>query len=244
VVQVGEASFLQVLGHPAIARNLEGAARPLAGCPKEVAPGLEDVVGVVVDAGVLGPRLEIDFDALKPAAGFESGESLLVELLPVVNAAKEIAGVDEVECVVLERPIQLCVVDLERTVCGQPAGLDGRDVGPDHLCLGELVGHVATRSVSAQIVQAVKGGHDLHGPDASAGAHIEDLLWVFDRGRIQLVVHEHEGILVSDIVALDVLVVGRGPVLSGLGRLIGAPMDGAVFVNARRYGRSRLAEAS
>ena len=75
-------------------------------------------------------------------------------------------------------------------------------------------------------------------PDAGAGvgADIEDLLWVFERRGVQFVVHEHKGVLVGDIVALDVPVVRRSPVLGGLGRLIRAAMDDAVFVDARRYG--------
>lgn len=224
MLDVEESGFLNILLHLPVARNLEHPPRLLAGRPEKLTPSLEDVVGVVRYAGILGPRLQVDFHALDPPAGLESRKRLPVKPLPVVDPAEEVAHVDKVEDALAKCPVQLSIVDLERTVGRQPGRLHSRDVGANDLGGGKLVGHV-------------------DGPDAGAGADIEDLLGVFERRGVELVVVDHEGVVVGDVIAFEVLGVLRGPVLGGVGALVGAAVDGAVFVDAGSEGGGGVAEA-
>jgi hypothetical protein len=93
---------------------------------------------------------------LEPAAGLQMGVALLRQLVPVGDGAGQGADVDEVEALVwAEDPLGLCVVDVELCVWGHPGGLDGGEVGAEDIAAGVFVGKV-------------------YGPDAGAGADVED----------------------------------------------------------------------
>jgi hypothetical protein len=197
-------------------------------------------------------------------------KGLPVQLRPVVDAANEITDVDEVK-VFAEGPVELGIVDLKRAVGWNPFRLDRGDVGADHFGFGILVCDVAAGedfmlgpSPGSRWGDDCSGGGCLHGPDSTSGSHVENFLWVFDRGEMELVLHEHCEVGVRDIIPRDMAVVGREPVasvlcstpkltgtgrgdipvLGGIRRLIRAAMEGAVLVYARRYRRRGLVETA
>jgi hypothetical protein len=67
--------------------------------------------------------------------------NLLEQGLPVLNRSAHGPTVDEIEFLVV-RPRGLDVIDKEAAVGRVGAGLDGRQVDPDHLTIGMLVGKV------------------------------------------------------------------------------------------------------
>lgn len=96
----------------------------------------------LTDPGVFGKCFNVGLDAFEPTAGFEVGKGLLVETRPVVDAAVQEAGMDEIKVVFFKRPRLLSVVDLEDAVGRNPGRLDGRDVGSDYFGGGILIRHV------------------------------------------------------------------------------------------------------
>lgn len=147
VLDVDEAGLAHLVLHLVVAGDLEGAVDLVAGLPEEVAPLLEDVALVVRHLGVLAARLEVDLGVLDPAARLHVAERLAVQLAPVVDAAVQVAHVDEVELVLLEGPVELGVVDLEAAVGRDPAGLHGGDVKAQDIGRGVLVGHIASNAL-------------------------------------------------------------------------------------------------
>ena len=142
VDNVDKAGFTHKLLHLPITSDLECPSNLVARVPEELAPLLVQVVGIILDLGVLGQRLDVDLNVLEPSAGLAVAEGLLVQLAPVVDAAVQVTNVNVVEVVLLERPFQLRIIDLERAVWRDNVGLHMRDIGTNHLGRRELVGHV------------------------------------------------------------------------------------------------------
>ena len=107
------------------------------------------------DAVVFAGKLGAVLDLFEVAAWLEATEALLVELCPVVDGCVAGAEMDEVEAVVAEGPRVVEVVDFEFAVRWYPVWLDGGQVGSDHSTVRVFVGEV-------------------DGPDAGAGAEVED----------------------------------------------------------------------
>lgn len=213
VLDVDEASLAHLLLHLVVTGDLEGTVDLLAGLPEEVAPLLEDVALVARHPGVLAARLEVDLGVLDPAAGLDVAEGLAVQLAPVVDAAVQVAHVDEVELVRLEGPVELGVVDLEAAVGRDPAGLHGGDVKAQDFGGGVLVGHIAANAL--EMVDLRMGSRYEHGPDTRTGPNIENFLghvsWTREwlgygiylralskGGHEQFVLHKHQGKLVTE----------------------------------------------
>jgi hypothetical protein len=121
------------------------------------------------------------------------GIALLGEAVPVQDGARQGADVDQVEVVgrVVD-PVALGIVNVELCIWGHPGGLDGRQVCADDLGLWVLVGEV-------------------NGPDAGAGADIEDAAGRgVDGGVVELAAEDHGEDVVQQVEAvLLLLVVGQ-----------------------------------
>lgn len=191
---VDEAGLAHAVG--ALFPDGEGLAEAVAHFDDDAAPGVVEVVGA--HGGVVGHGLDRVLDNLDVAAGLGVGIGLLEEEVPVGDAAEELADVDEVEVVGREGPGEADVVDFEAAVGRDPLGLDGRQVGAGDGGGGILVGHV-------------------DGPDAGAGAAVEDGAGVLQGREVQLLVERQE-----------VHVVGKVEDL--LGQLVVGPPVGAVAV--------------
>nr|POF26254.1 hypothetical protein CFP56_22403 [Quercus suber] len=94
-------------------------------------------------------------------------------------------------------PVEVEIIDLEAAVRGGPMRLLGTQVGAEHLGVGVLVGHV-------------------QGPDAGAGAQVEDLLGVLEGAEVQLAVHLQQLVVVFDVHAVQLLLVVGEVVAAGL----------------------------
>jgi len=69
------------------------------------------------------------------------------EVIPVGNATGEETDMDIVEGVLFKSPLQRTIVDLELHIRRDPAGLDGRDVDSNDLCVRKLFGEITERLV-------------------------------------------------------------------------------------------------
>ena len=145
------------LAHPArdLVRDVQGAVYAPRSLRAE-----RDGVGERVGGGhgaVVAVGAEIDVDGFEVArARFEVGEGGFQQISERGQAAEHHGRVDEVEGGVFPRPGRFGrVVDLEEEVRRDGGGLDGAEVGPRDGGAGVGVGH-------------------LEGPDAGAGADIED----------------------------------------------------------------------
>lgn len=159
-VDVDEAGLLvpalQLVGDADGTGRGHGGVVELAGPLEQLAVGPHGAVVAV--------RGRVGFLALHVAAGLEVGEGAGDDGAEVVEAAEQDAGVDVGEVGGRVEPVGLGgVVDEEVDVGGDGGGLDGREVGADDGGGGEELGH-------------------LDGPDAGAGADVEDAFG-FGQGR-------------------------------------------------------------
>ena len=110
----------------------------------------------------------------------------------VADGEEHEADVDEVGAGGPVQPVELEVVDFEGQVRRHPFRLHGRDVGADHGGPRVLVRH-------------------LHGPDAGAGADVEDLLRGGGEGReVQAAGGEEHHFVVFHVFAVEFGLGGRG----------------------------------
>jgi len=121
--------------------NLERPAADLAAGPEDAVPLVERAV--VRDKSVVAPPPGRRVVVLDVAARFQDPISLFVQMIPILDAADQVADVDVVERAVRPRPLHFRVIDLEPHVGRQPLLLHGRDVGADDLTLGEGVAKVS-----------------------------------------------------------------------------------------------------
>lgn len=129
---VDEPRRLHEFAHLTVARGeREAAADALARLEHEVAPAAQRVIGA--EEARVAARCNVVLAVFEVAARPEVGEGLAVEARPVVDAAREVADVDEVEVAWGPAPRELGVVDEEAAVGRYPGGLDGGDVGADYL---------------------------------------------------------------------------------------------------------------
>ncbi|RBQ99468.1 hypothetical protein VDGD_20079 [Verticillium dahliae] len=122
---------------------------------------------------------------------------------PVLDGAPEGAGVDKVKVVAGPGPRKGGIIDLEADVGRHPGGLDGGEVGADDLGGGELVAGV-------------------YGPDARAGAQVEDAPGVLEMGDAQLAVEGEGEDVVGEVEAVLLLVVIGKEVLAGAVAVVAA----------------------
>lgn len=164
----------------------------------------------------------VGLEGLDPTARLQGGVGLLEELRPIADGADEVAHVDEVEGVGGPGPRQLGVVDLELAVGRDPVGLDGRQVGPEHLGARVLVGEVDR-------------------PDARPRADVEHLLDVLaQRRQVQLPVEQQRQHVVVDVYGVVLAVVVGPPIARGvLLAMVCPPVDSAVIHDAGRQGCRR-----
>lgn len=99
---------------------------------------------------VVGDRLDGVFDDFDIPARLEAAQAVAEELVPVGDAAEELADVDKVELVFGVGPGESDVVDFEGAVWGDEGGLDGGEVNAGDAGAGELVGGVSGCIVSTQ----------------------------------------------------------------------------------------------
>lgn len=153
-----------VEGAKLVVMDKELAAHGLTTVRVQLAPGLEDGLGV--SGAVVADEVHVGLARLDPAAGGAAAEGLLEEAVPILDGTEEVADVDEVEVVVLPGPRQGGVVDLEPDVGRDPLGLAGREIGADDVGGGELVGKVTGRCVSGGLINGGQVyGEFIHCPD-------------------------------------------------------------------------------
>ena len=130
----------------------------------------------------------------------------------IANGEEHEADVDEVERVRAVQPVELEVVDLEAQVRRHPLGLDGRDVGADDFGAGIQVCH-------------------LHGPDAGAGAEVEDLLGRWGEGReVEPSARHQHHLVVFHVFAVELgFVVGEQVAAAAVGVVAAAIVPVVVF---------------
>lgn len=92
---------------------------------------------------VICDRLDGVFDDFNIPARLQAVQAVAEELVPVGDAAEELADVDKVELVFRVCPGQGDVVDFESAVWGDEGGLDGGEVDAGDAGAGELVGGVS-----------------------------------------------------------------------------------------------------
>ena len=124
-------------------------------------------------------RADLEFQVLEPCAGREVGVDLGVHVGPVLDAAREAADVDQVEVVGGIRPFAAGIVDFKDEVRRRGGVEDGTEVCGCDLRVGEVVGNV-------------------DGPQARAGADVEDARWVADGREEELVVQREQPEVVHD----------------------------------------------
>ena len=137
---------------------------------------------------------------------------LRVEKGPVADATREPADVYVVKGVGRIRPLAGRVVDFEPDVRGCGGALRGAQIAGQDVGVGEGIGHV-------------------DGPEAGAGADVEDGSGVGDGGEVELVVEGEEPEVVD-----DGFVVGVGFVVGGVvGAFAVGVVAAAVFVAVAGY---------
>lgn len=171
---VDVARLLHQLAHLAALADAQRLAHALRGLEEDIRPALVDVLWVVADLGHVAQHHDVVLKVLDPAARDGGPEGLLVERAPVADAAVEPADVDVVKGLGRIRPFELRVLEVEHAVWRHPHRLDGADVGADDLGGRVGVGHV-------------------DGPDASAGADVEDSGGRLGDGRLEESVAEDHG---------------------------------------------------
>lgn len=130
---------------------------------------------------------------LEPSAGLHVGIALLDEAVPVTNGTAQSADVNEVEVLVRAvDPLTFSVVDVELGIGWDPAGLNGTQI--------------CAQDIAARVLVS-----EIDGPDASAGADVEDAVWRWRNGSVIQLAAENQG---EDVVqqveaVLFLLVVGQ-----------------------------------
>lgn len=97
-------------------------------------PGVVEVV--FRHAAIIRDRLDAVLDDFNPATGLHAAVCFAEEEVPVRDAAKEFADMDEVEFGLGERPVEGHIVDLEVAVGRYPFGLDRGEVCANYCCAG------------------------------------------------------------------------------------------------------------
>lgn len=200
LAHVLEAGALEEALHPAVDEQLVG--RQFRGAELAHRVPLRDG-RVRGDAAVVADEVGRVLHLLEEAAGLERAEALRVQLRAVAHGGVGGADVDEVEAGLAERPLVVEVVDLELAVRRHPVRLDGRQVGADHAARGEVVGEV-------------------DGPDARAGAEVEDFFHIGrDRREVELAVERFGEEVVREVEVFVGLFVVGAPVAAVAEGMVG-----------------------
>jgi hypothetical protein len=127
---------------------------------------------------------------LDPAAGLEVVVDAPEQLRKVGEEGAHVAAMDVVELVAVD-PLVLGVVDLEAAVGRHVLGLDGRQVGAEHVRLGVLV-------------------RELHRPNPRPRTHVQHPAGLVDRREVELPVQNLQGYPVLQIESTNLLLKGEG----------------------------------
>ena len=163
-------------------------------------PGMDQVQQLaqriaLVHGPVITTRIVQDILHLHPAAGLDVLIRTHHQAMPVLERRHTMPGVHEIEVVARVQPLALRIIHHEAHVRRHPGGLDGAQIDAQHLGAGIGIAH-------------------LDGPDAGAGAQVDDLLRIGpERGEVQPVAarRQRHGVL-HVLAVLLLVVVGEGVV--------------------------------
>lgn len=138
---IGKPRCLHAFLHSIFLEEVDWVTNTSSGFLPDLAPLHHSMI--IVHTAIIRVADSGSIDMLNPAARLAASVSLPVDLRPVLRSTAEPPKMNVVKVVgFLEGPFFVEVIDLEAEVRGHPAGLDGRDIGTNHLAHGEFIGKV------------------------------------------------------------------------------------------------------
>lgn len=117
-LDIRETGLMDTLFLQLVLLDKEGVTKQFSTLGEQLSPKLQNIK--VVSGSVVTANVHIGFGGLDPAVFGTAAVGFFEQRGPVLDGAKQVADVDEVEGVVIPCPAEAGVVDLELDIRGDP----------------------------------------------------------------------------------------------------------------------------